>query len=135
MVEKSRVEKFMVEKSGVKKSGVEKSGVEMFFNRIKVSQIECSSLSRAKPDCDQWITGVSGQVTSYNWANVQLQNKDYTYCIRRELGMYTCTVIIWFDKYLNMQIDFHKHFWKYCHWFFIQILGALKSLAHGGSNY
>lgn len=54
--------------------------------KVKVSQIECSSTSRANPDCDQWITGISGQVSSYNWPNVQLKGKDYTYCIRRESG-------------------------------------------------
>ena len=54
--------------------------------KIKVSQIECSSTSRGYPDCDQFFTGISGQVASFNWPNVQLQSKDYTYCIRREQG-------------------------------------------------
>ena len=60
--------------------------------KVKVSQIECASPSRANPDCDQWITGISGQVSSFNWPNVQLKAKDYTYCIRREVGMYTANV-------------------------------------------
>ena len=58
--------------------------------KIKVSQIECSSTSRGYPDCDQFFTGISGQVASFNWPNVQLQSKDYTYCIRREQGITFC---------------------------------------------
>lgn len=54
--------------------------------KIKVSQIECSSYARAYLDCDQFITGVSGTISSYNWPNVQLRAKDYQYCIRREQG-------------------------------------------------
>jgi len=54
--------------------------------KIKIAQIECSSTSRAYPDCDQFITGVTGTVSSYNWANVQLKNKFYTHCIRKEAG-------------------------------------------------
>ena len=55
--------------------------------KIKVSQIECYSTSRAYPDCDQFFTGISGTVASYNWPNVQLQNTDMNICIRREEGM------------------------------------------------
>jgi len=54
--------------------------------KIKVSQVECSSTSRAYPDCDQFLTGISGQIVSFNWPNVQLKAKDYTYCVRREQG-------------------------------------------------
>ena len=54
--------------------------------KIKVSQIECSSYARAYLDCDQFITGVSGTISSYNWPNVQLRAKDYQHCIRREQG-------------------------------------------------
>jgi hypothetical protein len=54
--------------------------------KIKVAQIECYSTSRAYPDCDQFLTGASGTVQSYNWPNVQLKNKDATICIRREAG-------------------------------------------------
>jgi len=54
--------------------------------KIKVSQIECSNLARAYPDCDQFVTGASGTISSYNWANVQLRAKDYQHCIRREMG-------------------------------------------------
>jgi len=54
--------------------------------KVKVSQIECYSTSRAYPDCDQFFTGISGTVASYNWPNVQLQNTDMNICIRREEG-------------------------------------------------
>ena len=55
--------------------------------KIKVSQIECYNLARGVPDCDQYLTGISGIVKSYNWPNIQLRNKDWTFCIRREEGM------------------------------------------------
>ena len=56
--------------------------------KIKISQIECSSLSRAYPDCDQYVTGVTGTIASYNWhGSVQLRAKDYQHCIRREAGI------------------------------------------------
>jgi hypothetical protein len=54
--------------------------------RAKVTQIECSSLARGPPDCNQYYTGVSGYVTSYNWPNIQLVSKTHNICIRRELG-------------------------------------------------
>jgi hypothetical protein len=54
--------------------------------KIKVSQIECSSLARAYPDCNQYITGVSGNVNSYNWPTVMLQSKSHNICIRKEAG-------------------------------------------------
>ena len=54
--------------------------------KIKVAQIECSSLARAYPDCDQFVTGASGTISSYNWPTVQLRAKDYQHCIRREQG-------------------------------------------------
>merc|ERR1712223_1725410 len=54
--------------------------------KIKVSQIECSNLARAYPDCDQYVTGPTGTISSYNWPNVQLRAKDYQHCIRREQG-------------------------------------------------
>jgi len=54
---------------------------------IKVSQIECSSRSRAPHDCAQYLTGPSGLVQSYNWQGaVQIQGNDYTSCVRREDG-------------------------------------------------
>merc|ERR1712241_47828 len=55
--------------------------------KIKISQIECYNLSRAYPDCDQYVTGVTGTIASYNWhGSVQLRAKDYQHCIRREAG-------------------------------------------------
>jgi hypothetical protein len=54
--------------------------------KIKVTQIECSSTSRADPDCNQWITGRSGTFQSYNWPTLALQGKTYSTCIRQEAG-------------------------------------------------
>jgi hypothetical protein len=54
--------------------------------KAKISQIECSSLSRADPDCNQYITGKSGTVNSYNWPTTVLASKTHNICIRRELG-------------------------------------------------
>merc|ERR1719464_1359101 len=54
--------------------------------KTKVTQIECSSLARADPDCNQWFTGASGSVTSYNWPSIQLISKTHNMCIRREAG-------------------------------------------------
>jgi len=54
--------------------------------KIKVTQIECSNLARANPDCNQWFTGLSGTFQSYNWPTVPLQSKTHSYCFRQELG-------------------------------------------------
>merc|ERR1719350_2491899 len=54
--------------------------------KARVSQIECASVARADPDCNQWITGHSGTVTSYNWPSIQLISKTHNICIRREAG-------------------------------------------------
>jgi len=54
--------------------------------KIKTSQIECSNYGRANPDCEQWFTGVSGTVQSFNFATVMLQAKRFGACIRREYG-------------------------------------------------
>ena len=56
--------------------------------KIKISQIECSSLARAYPGCNQFFTGVSGTFNSYNWPTVQLQSKNHNICVRKELGEY-----------------------------------------------
>jgi len=59
---------------------------------IKVTQIECSSTSRAPTDCAQYITGASGYITSYNWQKKeQISGNLYTYCVRREKGY--CTIM------------------------------------------
>ena len=55
--------------------------------RIKITQIECQNKARAPFDCAQYFTGAGGSFKSYNFAGgVQLQNIQYTICIRQELG-------------------------------------------------
>ena len=49
-------------------------------------QIECTNLGRGHPDCNQYFTGQSGTVTSYNWPSIQLVSKTHNICIRHELG-------------------------------------------------
>ena len=44
------------------------------------------AILRAYPDCNQYFTGVSGNVNSYNWPTVQLQSKSHNICIRKEAG-------------------------------------------------
>jgi len=54
---------------------------------IKVTQIDCSSPSKANDGCLQYFTGVSGQMRSFNYndaSGLQLSNTDYTMCVRRE---------------------------------------------------
>lgn len=62
--------------------------------RIKVSQIECSSSSRAPNGCLQYFTGNFNTVMSYNFdgtntcaTGCQLANQDYQNCFRTEAGM------------------------------------------------
>lgn len=62
--------------------------------RVKVSQIECSSRSRAPAGCLQYFMGTRNTVTSFNWDGMatctptcELANQDYTVCFRREKGM------------------------------------------------
>lgn len=55
--------------------------------RIRISQIECTSIAKADTGCLQFYTGVYGQMKSFNFdANVgsQLSNQDYSICIRTE---------------------------------------------------
>merc|ERR1711953_417411 len=54
--------------------------------RIKISQIECSSISKAPTDCLQYFTGASGTVTSLNYPTVLLSGIQYTICTRKEEG-------------------------------------------------
>jgi len=54
--------------------------------RIKVSQIECYSTSKAPTDCYQYLTGVSGSLTSLNYPTAVLEITRYTACVRREAG-------------------------------------------------
>jgi len=54
---------------------------------VKVTQLECDSLSKAGDGCLQYFTGVSGQMFSFNYNNaegLQLSNTDYTMCVRME---------------------------------------------------
>jgi len=62
--------------------------------RIKVSQIECSSATRAPNGCLQYFTGPRATVQSYNWdgsaactTGCQLASQDYNVCFRTEAGM------------------------------------------------
>jgi len=72
--------------------------------RIKVSQIECDSATRAPNGCLQYFTGATNTVQSYNWdgtnacaTGCQLANQDYNVCFRTEAGMcginYTPTTV------------------------------------------
>ena len=58
--------------------------------RIKVSQIECNSKTRAPEGCLQFLTGVSGSFQSlgFNEANPMpiIRFADYTICVRNEAG-------------------------------------------------
>jgi len=59
---------------------------------MKISQIECGA-STAPPDgCLQYFTGVSGQITTFNFidtATTHLASQDYSICFRKEQG-YCC---------------------------------------------
>lgn len=60
--------------------------------RIKVSQIECTSIDRAPPGCLQWFRGVTNVFTSFNWDGTsttsrELANQNYKICFRQEEGM------------------------------------------------
>lgn len=58
--------------------------------KIKVSQIECSSLTKPPEGCMQFHTGSTGTVRSLNYqdstAYEQLQSTSYTTCVRQEKG-------------------------------------------------
>ena len=67
------------------------------------TDVDHPSLARGPPDCNQYYTGVSGYVTSYNWPNIQLVSKTHNICIRRELGktFYHKTINMWnFPKFV-----------------------------------
>ena len=52
-----------------------------------MTQIECTSLKKAREGCLQYFTGISGNVFSFNYNNangLMLSNTDYTICIRTE---------------------------------------------------
>lgn len=55
--------------------------------RIRISQIECTSVSRADPGCLQYHSAVNGRIRSFNYdpsTGRQLSNQDYSVCIRTE---------------------------------------------------
>lgn len=58
--------------------------------KIKVTQIECDSMSRAPPGCLQYYTGSTGTIASFNGAsttNQMIAFQEYSACIRTEAGM------------------------------------------------
>ncbi|XP_025263871.1 uncharacterized protein LOC105249054 [Camponotus floridanus] len=55
--------------------------------KVRISQIQCSTIYRAEEGCLQYFTGVSGQIKSFNYdptTGLQLSNQDYSICIRME---------------------------------------------------
>lgn len=55
--------------------------------RIRTTQIECGSISKADTGCLQYFSGVYGRVKSFNFdpiAGLHLSNQDYSVCIRTE---------------------------------------------------
>ncbi|CAG7719876.1 unnamed protein product, partial [Allacma fusca] len=60
---------------------------------IKVTYIKCDSPDKAPPGCLQYYTDPSGTVKSFNFNGMQqLNNEDYTVCIKSQPGM---TKITW----------------------------------------
>merc|ERR1712107_413992 len=55
--------------------------------RIEVTQIECYSTSKARNDCLQYFTGVTGEVKSFNFGVGMIGVMSYNICVRREAGM------------------------------------------------
>lgn len=56
---------------------------------IKVGQIPCASPSAPPQGCLQWLTGLKGQLTTFNFASTEdnhLANQGYSICIRQEAG-------------------------------------------------
>lgn len=55
---------------------------------ISVTMIRCDSVDRAPTGCLQYYTTQTGMVKSFNYNNmVQLNNEDYTVCVRAQVGM------------------------------------------------
>ena len=51
--------------------------------KIKIQQIECSSVAKAPNDCFQYFTGVSGRVQTFNFpGQIVPVNLQYSTCIR-----------------------------------------------------
>lgn len=69
-------------------TGTAATSVSRFW-KIKTSQIECTSMSRAPKDCTQFFTGIAGIIQSPNFnAATQLipQNLEMAICFRQEMG-------------------------------------------------
>ena len=52
---------------------------------IKVTQVPCSSKTKAPQGCLQYFTGNTGTITTYNYnsaGGVLLTNQDYSICVR-----------------------------------------------------
>jgi len=63
--------------------------------RIKTTRIECTNPSRAPEGCLQFFTGIGGQVTSFNFLEVNpitIRNLLYSVCIRAEKGFCSLNV-------------------------------------------
>ena len=83
-------------------------------------QIECSNLGRGHPDCNQYFTGQSGTVQSYNWPTIQLDSKTHNICIRRELGktiklkdiLSYNYILVEFTKFVFISADFALNNWQ-----------------------
>lgn len=57
---------------------------------IKVAQIPCGQQYTPPNGCLQWHTGLTGQITTFNFADsngYHLRNQDYSACIRTAAGM------------------------------------------------
>eukprot|EP00090_Calanus_glacialis_P042171 TRINITY_DN74889_c0_g1_i1.p1 TRINITY_DN74889_c0_g1~~TRINITY_DN74889_c0_g1_i1.p1 ORF type:complete len:203 (+),score=44.16 TRINITY_DN74889_c0_g1_i1:126-734(+) len=64
--------------------------------KIKITQFSCSGMSIAPEGCLQYFTGISGNVSSFNWKTTDntndpmfsnhLANQQYSVCVRRESG-------------------------------------------------
>lgn len=58
---------------------------------IKVTQLECTSLSRPNEGCLQYYTGTTGRIETFNYnqagtAKQHLRNQNYNVCIRKAAG-------------------------------------------------
>jgi len=63
---------------------------------IKITQVPCSSKTKAPNGCLQYYTGTTGTITTFNYnsaAGVLLTNQDYSACIRSERTY--CAICYW----------------------------------------
>jgi len=60
---------------------------------IKITQIECTSKTKAPQGCTQYFTGTTGDIMTFNYqsgSGVLLHNQDYCACVRAERT--TCSI-------------------------------------------